>query len=72
MELEKDNKITEEQALHIANVMHRFWNVLAVEITDERVYMATNKLGVIVITENGIYPLTDDMAKYFPNYQNGA
>lgn len=72
MKLDKENQITEEQALHIANFMHRFWDVLAVEVTDERVYMSTNKLGVIVITDNGIYPLKDNMNKYFSNYQNGA
>lgn len=72
MKLDKDNKITEEQALHIANFMHRFWDVLAVDVLEDRIYMATNKLGVITITENGIYPLTNDMDKYFPNHQNGA
>lgn len=46
-----------KQALSISDAMHRFWNVLAVEITDERAYISTDKLGAIVITENGIYPL---------------
>lgn len=72
MGLDKDSNITEEQALHIANIMHRFWDILAVDVVEDRIYMATNKLGVIVITENGIHQLTNDMVNCFPNYQNGG
>jgi len=57
-----------EKALHIGSVMHRLWVVIDVYETDNKLYIATEKLGAIAITENGIYPLnTDGMDKYFKN-----
>lgn len=51
-------KIAEVRALSIANAMHRFWNILHVEVAVEKVYVVTEALGVIAITKNGIYPVS--------------
>lgn len=54
------------KALHIGSVMHRLWTIIDFAEVDDKLYIATEKLGAIVITENGIYPLnTDGMDKYF-------
>lgn len=58
----------EEKALHIGSVIHRLWTIIDVTEVDDKLYVATEKLGAIVITENGIYPLnTNGMDKYFKN-----